>query len=111
MADHDPSDGNSVPNDETRPGVKELRIHRLEDSPDHRTLFSLEEVEAAYRRVLSAADAAEAARETMDASSPVVPGNPSFFTNDLLDLLELVSDDVARRVRLARGGDRSAPGR
>ena len=83
--------------------MKELRINQLDDSPDHRTLFSLAEVEAAYRRVLNAEDAAEAARETMDASSPIVPGQPSFFTNDLLDLLESLSDDVARRVRLARG--------
>jgi hypothetical protein len=70
-------------------------------SPDHRTLFSWEEVEAAYRRALGQAEAAEATRLTME--GPIVPRQPAFFTDYLLDLLAALSDDAARRVRIARG--------
>jgi hypothetical protein len=69
--------------------------------PDHRTLFSAEEVEAAYRRELGEAEAAEATRLTME--GPIVPRQPAFFTDYLLDLLAALSDDAARRVRIARG--------
>jgi hypothetical protein len=82
---------------------KQLRADRLDAMPDHRTLFSLAEVEAAYRRILNPQDAREAAAATMDMSDPVVPGHPWFFTNDLLELLEEMAEDLARRVRVAMG--------
>ena len=63
----------------------------------------LAEVEAAYARIMNASEAAEAARETMDPSHPIVPGRPASFSDGLLDLLAELSDDVARRVRIARG--------
>jgi hypothetical protein len=71
---------------------------------DHRTLFSWKEVEAAYRRELGEAEAAEATRLTME--GPIVPRQPAFFTDHLLDLLAALSDDAARRVRIARGEPR-----
>jgi hypothetical protein len=68
---------------------------------DHRTLFTLEEVTAAYQRILPEREALAAAQETM--SGPIVPGQPAFFTDDLLVWLSELSADVARRVQIARG--------
>jgi hypothetical protein len=98
-----------VADDDAPATGKRLRVDRLDDTPDHRTLFSRAEVEAAYRRVLSPEDAAVAAAETMDASTPVVPGHPSLFTNDLLALLDEMANDLARRVRVAMGKERPSP--
>ena len=75
----------------------------FDHSPDHRALFTLAEVEAAYARIMNASEAAEAAWETMDPSHPIVPGRPASFSDGVLDLLAGLSDDVARRVRIARG--------
>ena len=75
----------------------------FDHSVDHRTLFTYAEVEAAYARIMSASAAAEAARLTMDPSQPIVPGQPSLFMGGLLDQLAELSEDVARRVRIARG--------
>ena len=97
----------NVPDKDSPDASKILRVDRLDDMPDHRTLFSHAEVEAAYRRVLSPEDAAAAAAETMDRSSPIVPGHPSFFTNDLLVLLEEMANDLARRVRVAMGKEQT----
>lgn len=78
---------------------KEYFVESL--APDHRTLFTLEEVTAAYRKVLSERDAIEAARETME--GPIVPRRPASFSDYLLELLAGLSSDTARRVRIAQG--------
>lgn len=70
-------------------------------SPDHRTLFTLAEVEAAYRTVMPEAEAVEAARDTMD--GPILPHRPASFSDGLLELLSELSADAARRVRIAQG--------
>jgi hypothetical protein len=73
----------------------------VDERLDHRTLFTLEELEAAYGSIMNEADALEAARLTMD--GPIVAGQPAFFTDTVLDLLAALSTDAARRVSIARG--------
>ena len=80
-----------------------LHINSLHDV-DHRTLFSIEEVEAAYALEFDAKHAQSFAREVMDIeNSPIIPGKPAFFAEHLLMLLSRLSPDVARRVRIAGG--------
>lgn len=82
---------------------REPKALRLEEDPrpDHRTLFTLDEVKAAYQRILPEPDALAAAQDTM--SGPIVPGRPSFFTDDLLKWLSELSADAAHRVLIAQG--------
>ena len=87
--------------------VRSLHIQAL-DNVDHRTLFTIAEVEQAYSRVMEPLAARDAARITMDTStSPLTPGKPVFFTEDLLVLLAQLSEDVRKRVH-AVVGDPSA---
>lgn len=80
-----------------------LYINFLKDI-DHRTLFSIDEVEAAYALEFDVEQAKSFARETMDIEKcPIVPGQPAFFAEHLLRLLSRLSPDVARRVRIAGG--------
>jgi hypothetical protein len=82
---------------------RELHITFLNDV-DHRTLFSIEEVEAAYALEFDAEQAKSFALEVMDTEKcPIVPGQPAFFAEHLLKLLSRLSPDVARRVRIAGG--------
>ena len=82
---------------------KTLHVNFLQDI-DHRTLFSIEEVEAAYALEFDAVQANSFAREVMDIENcPIIPGKPAFFAEHLLMLLSRLSPDVARRVRIAGG--------
>jgi hypothetical protein len=89
----------AMSNDKEDP--REWKLLRPSTQRDHRTLFTLAELEAAYRKVLPEADALWAAEETM--SGTIVPGQPALFTDDVLRLLSEVSPDVALRVRIAQG--------
>jgi hypothetical protein len=88
--------------DENRKESDNPRVFEIRDTqPDHRTIFTFAEVEAAFRKILPDGDAREAAEHTMN--GPFIAEHPAFFPDGTLDLLSELSEDVARRVRLVRG--------
>jgi primosomal protein N'' len=85
------------------PQKRTLHIETL-SNVDHRTLFSIEEVQAAYALEFTLDEARSMALAIMDVEScPIIPGKPAFFAEHLLGLLSRLSPELADRVRAAGG--------
>lgn len=67
--------------------------------PDENALFSEDEFTAAFALITSPEEARVLAREISSARPPDDDGGQWVLSPDLLDLLSLVSDDCAVRVR------------
>ncbi len=70
---------------------------------DEFTLFTEEEFAAAYRLVTNPGEARELARMDCMPRDPDDEGPQWLLSPDVLDLLSLVSDDCAERVRVILG--------
>ncbi len=68
-------------------------------SRDESEYFTLQEFEAAFRHIASANDAKRQAREMIAGRALDDNGPPWQLAPDILDLLSLVSDSCAERVR------------
>lgn len=83
-------------------GRRELYV-RPDRAQDHRNLFSVDELTAAYRLVFPPELAERHAREALDGPRGEQAG-VLFLDESQLDLLARVSPELARKVDLARGG-------
>lgn len=73
------------------------------EKPDEASLFSEDEFAKAYSRIVDPTEARRLARE-MSAPRPAGDTGPAWqLAPDMLDLLSLVSDDCAERVRAILG--------
>ena len=80
-----------------------LESRRQERVPDEASLFTVDEFVRAFERIAAPHQSRRLARETAQPKDPGDYGPQWQLSPDVLDLLSLVSDDCAERVRQILG--------